>query len=89
MQIKGRIVTALPEASGVNKAGKPWRKREFVLETQESYPKKIAFVVMNDRIDQMNIQAGSLYTVDVDAESREFNGKWYTTLTGWKATPGI
>lgn len=89
MQIKGKIVTVMPETGGVNKAGKSWRKREYVLETQESYPKKIAFVVMNDRIDQMNIQAGALYTVDVDAESREFNGKWYTTLTGWKATPGI
>ncbi|MDE6267321.1 MAG: DUF3127 domain-containing protein [Muribaculaceae bacterium] len=89
MQIKGKIVTALPEARGVSKAGKPWRKREYVLETQESYPKKIAFEVMNDRIDQMNIQVGLLYTVEVNAESREYNGKWYTTLTGWKVTPGI
>ncbi len=89
MQIKGRIIAALPEEGGVTKAGKTWRKREYVLETQDRYPKKIAFAVMNDRIDQMPIQPGVLYTVDVEAESREFNGKWYTTLTGWKVTQGV
>lgn len=85
MQIKGKIIAALSEVSGTTKAGKPWRKREYVLETQEQYPKKIAFVVMNDRIDQLNIQAGVTYAVDVDAESREYQGKWYTTLTAWQA----
>lgn len=85
MQIKGIIVAAMPEASGTSKAGKPWRKREYVLETQERYPKKIAFAVMNDRIDQLNIQPGVGYAVDVEAESREFQGKWYTTLTAWQA----
>lgn len=89
MQIKGKIIAAHPEQSGTSKSGKPWRRREFVLETQEQYPKKIAFVVMNERIDQFNLQAGAGYTVEVDAESREFNGKWYTTLTAWKSTPGI
>ena len=89
MQIKGKIIAALPETSGINKAGKPWNKREYVLETQEHYPKKIAFMVMNERVNQFNLQAGAAYTIDVDVESREFNGKWYTTLTAWKATPGL
>ena len=86
MQIKGKIIAALPEASGTSKAGNTWRKREYVLETEEQYPKKIAFAVMNDRIDKLNIQPGVGYTVDVEAESREYQGKWYTTLTAWQAT---
>jgi hypothetical protein len=27
---------------------------------------------------------GSMLNVYFDAESREFNGKWYTNLTAWK-----
>ncbi|MFG6385463.1 MAG: DUF3127 domain-containing protein [Muribaculaceae bacterium] len=87
MQIKGKIIVALPEVSGTSQAGKAWRKREYVLETQEHYPKKIAFTVMNERVYEFNLQVGATYTVDVDAESREYNGKWYTTLTAWKTTP--
>ena len=44
MEIKGKIILALPEISGTSKAsGNPWKKREYVLETQETYPKKVHF----------------------------------------------
>ncbi|MDE6320932.1 MAG: DUF3127 domain-containing protein, partial [Muribaculaceae bacterium] len=39
MEITGRIIRALPEISGTSKAGNNWHKREYVLETQEQYPK--------------------------------------------------
>ena len=35
MEISGKIIAALPEEGGVAKAsGKPWRKRNYCLETQ-------------------------------------------------------
>ena len=43
MEIEGKIILALPEQSGVSKAGNNWKKREYVLETMETYPKKSAF----------------------------------------------
>ena len=32
MEIKGTIIHAMPEVSGVSKAGNSWKKKEYVLE---------------------------------------------------------
>ena len=52
MEIKGKIIVALPEMSGVSKSGNNWKKREYVLETQETYPRKVHFDFFGDRADQ-------------------------------------
>ena len=43
MDAEGKIIVKLPLQSGVSKAGNQWSKQEYVLETQEAYPKKIHF----------------------------------------------
>lgn len=86
IKIKGRIITALPETSGVSKAGNAWRKREYVLETEGQYPKKVAFSVMGDKIDSLNLSVGQVAEVGVDIESREYNGRWYTSVSTYSAT---
>ena len=85
MEITGKIILALPEQSGTSKAGNAWKKREYVLETQETYPKKVMFNFFGDRVDQYPLQVGELVTVSFDLESREFNGRWYTDVRAWKA----
>jgi hypothetical protein len=85
MEITGKIILALPEASGVSKAGNSWKKREYVLETQETYPKKVMFNFFGDRVDQYPLAVGDDVTVSFDLESREFNGRWYTDVRAWKA----
>ncbi len=84
MPITGKIIACGTETNGVSKAGKPWRRKDFVLETAGPYAKKVAFAVMNDRIDQSNIQMGNYVEIEADADSREYQGKWYTTLTAWR-----
>lgn len=81
----GRIVAALPETSGTSAKGNAWRKREYVLETQEQYPKKICFSVMNDRIDALNLAVGDTATIDFSIESREYQGRWYTSVNLFNA----
>lgn len=85
MEITGKIIVALPEASGTSRAGNPWKKREYVLETQETYPKKVFFNFFGDRCDQYPLNVGDEVTVSFDLESREFNGRWYTDVRAWKA----
>lgn len=88
MEISGTIVQLLPEMGGTNKSGNPWRKREYVLETADQYPKKILFQVWGEKIDQYNLQQGDQATVSIDLESREYNGKWYTVVKAWKVQKG-
>lgn len=83
--VTGRIIQVLPPQGGTSKAGNPWRKQEYVLETTDNYPKKICFNFFNDRIDQNPIQLGDMINLQFDLESREYNGRWYTDVRGWRA----
>lgn len=53
------------------------------METQEQYPKKLAFDVTNDKIDQLNIQFGEILTVQFDINAREYNGRWFNSVNAW------
>ncbi len=83
MEIKGKIIQILPEQSGTGKNGQ-WRKCEYILETEGQYPKKVCFNLWGEKIDQNPVREGDLVTVFFDIESREFNGRWYTDVRGWK-----
>ncbi len=85
MEIEGKIILDLPEEGGTSKAGNLWRKKSWVLETFGQYPRKVKFDLFGDRIDQVRLEAGKSYKVSVDAESREFNGRWYTDLRAYAA----
>ena len=83
MDIQGKIIVVLPERSGVSQRGNQWRSISYVLETQEQYPKKLAFDVTNDKIDQLNIQLGEILTVQFDINAREYNGRWFNSVNAW------
>ncbi len=91
MEIKGRIVQILEPMGGISKStGKEWKKQEYILETNDSqYPRKICFNLWGDTIDRANLQMNEEVTVQVDIESREFNGRWYTDVKGWRVDRGI
>lgn len=83
MELKGKIIVVLPERSGTSQRGNQWRSISYVLETQEQYPKKLAFDVTNDKIDQLNIQFGEILTVQFDINAREYNGRWFNSVNAW------
>ena len=64
---------------------KAWKKREYVLETQDSFPRKIHFDFFGERADQYPLNLGDDIVLSFDIESREYNGRWYTSIRGWKA----
>ncbi len=83
MEIKGKIVHVLDEVSGNGRNGQ-WRKREYILETEGNYPKKVCLTVWGDKIDQFGIQAGDEVIAGIEIESREYNNRWYTDVKAWK-----
>ena len=84
MEIKGKIIHVLPLQEGVSKAGNPWKKQEYVLETFDQYPKKVCFEFFGDKVDQNHAQIGDEVVLSFDLESREYNGRWFTSVRGWK-----
>ena len=81
----------MPEQGGVSKtSGKEWKLQAYVLETQEQFPKKVHFEVFGeDRIKANPCQLDDIVTVSFDIESREFNGRWYTSIRAWKIQQGV
>ena len=85
MEIEGKIIVKLDPMSGKSKAGNDWQKQEYVLETHEAYPKKVHFDFFGEKASQYPLEVGQEVRLSFDIESREYNGRWYTSIRGWKA----
>lgn len=86
LTISGRIALILPLQQGTSKAGKPWQKQSYVLETGGQYPKKVCFSLFGDNVNKFPLQVGQEVTVSIGIESREFNARWYTEVNAWNVT---
>lgn len=86
MELTGKAIAALPVKSGVSqRTGEQWQSREYVIETQEQYPKRICFEVFGtDKLKEFNIRNNDLIKVHFDITAREYNGKWYNSVRAWK-----
>jgi len=84
LEIEGKLIIILPEQTGEGKNGK-WVKQDFVLEIEDKFPKKVCFSSWGDKADELKkLKIGEKLKVSFNAESREFNQKWYTDLRIWK-----
>ncbi len=89
MEVVGKIIQVLPVQEGVGRTGNPWKVQPYVLETLDQYPRKVHFEVFGeDRIKQNPCEIDQLVTVSFDIESREFNGRWYTSIRAWRIQQG-
>jgi len=89
MEVVGKIIQVLPAQEGVGRNGNPWKLQGYVLETFDQYPRKVHFEVFGeDRIKQNPCDIDQVVTVSFDIESREFNGRWYTSIRAWKIQQG-
>jgi len=86
--IKGRLVQILPIEVGVSKAGKEWKKRNFIIDTGEKYNPLICFQLFGDKTDIIEAYTiGQEIEVSYNLSSKEFGGKWYSSIDAWKITP--
>lgn len=89
MEVVGKIIQVLPLQEGVGRNGNPWKLQAYVLETLDQYPRKVHFEVFGeDRVKNNPAAMDQLVTVSFDIESREFNGRWYTSIRAWKIAQG-
>ena len=86
MEITGKIIAVLPPKQGVSQStGNAWMCQDYVLETQEMYPKKVCFNVFGaEKIQEMNIQLGEMLTVSLEINANEYQGRWFNQVRGWK-----
>lgn len=83
MEIIGKLIKKLPPVTGESKNG-TWKKQSFIIETISDFPKKICFVIWQDKADLNSVTETDLVRVYFDIESREYSNNWYTDLKCWK-----
>jgi hypothetical protein len=80
LELSGRVLQVLSEQTGTGKNGQ-WSKQDFVIETEEQYPRKVCFSAWGEKISMIkSLKKDTVVKVSFNVESREFNGKWYTDL---------
>jgi uncharacterized membrane protein len=85
MEITGKVVQILPIEQGVSKAtGAPWQKATVIVEYQDgTYLRKVALSNMKKATELSQLKLNGDYTFSVTPESRESNGRWFTSLNTW------
>ena len=90
MEIKGTIKKKLKLQSGTSKAGNEWQKLDVIITQSDEYSKEVCITAFGDKAIESvkRINEGDSVEVSVNVESREYNGKYYTNITGWKWANG-
>lgn len=88
LKTKIRIDNILDVEEGVSGTGTAWKKVSFIGEqTEGQYPKDIGFEVFGaeavDKFLKYN-KVGDEVEVSFNLQSREYNGRLYTTANAWK-----
>jgi hypothetical protein len=64
---------------------KSFKKKEFVITTNEQYPQNIKFELIKDKCSLIdNYFIGDEITVHFNIRGNEYNGKYFVNLQGWK-----
>ena len=87
MEVTGVIKQILNVEQGTSKAGKEWKKLNFILESKDGeYTNTICFDVFGeekvDNFVKFN-NVGDNVTVSFNVSSREYNERWYTQTSAW------
>lgn len=80
MQIKANIKQKLKVETYSTTSGEK-KKQTIIVETTDQYPKKIAVQIDPSKV---NIENLTYVNISINIESKEYNGKWYTNIYGWK-----
>lgn len=88
MDITGRLIRILPVAEGQSARG-AWKRGGFVIETEDTYPRQVAFTLFGeDRLAMLNgLQLQTPVSVTFSPESREYQERWYTDLRCIRVMP--
>ena len=88
MEFEGTVFRIMPPTSGQSARG-AWQRQEviFDMKSQSQFPRKICVTFFNKPEEVARLVVGTEYTVSIDVESREYNGKWYTDVRAWRVQP--
>lgn len=84
MELEGIVFKILPAASGTSARG-DWQRQDVIFDVADGqYTRKVVVTFFNKPQEIENLREGMECTVSINIESREYNGRWYTNVNGWR-----
>ncbi len=66
-----------------------FKKREFVVTTQEQYPQDVKFEAIKEKVDLLDAyKPGDEVNVHFNIRGNEYQGKYYVNLQAWRLERG-
>ena len=84
-EIRGIVSEVQPVMVGTTKSGTEYRRQIVVIDYGSiDWPRKLALEIRNEKIAEFNLHKGNKGVFTYSVESRQYQGKWYTTATCYK-----
>ena len=90
MEFEGKVLQIFPARSGDSRmTGNRWTSQDVLFEMmpQSQYPRKILVSFFNKEEEVKRLAEGAVYTVSIDVNAREYNGRWYNDIRAWRVQP--
>jgi|TARA_R110001583_G_scaffold64962_3_gene187907 hypothetical protein len=90
MQVTGTLIKKLELETGTSKAGKEWQKQSIVIDTGEEFNNIVCVSAFGDKVkDIERLDIDMTINVMCNVYSREYKGKYYHNIEGWKFAQGV
>ena len=84
MELEVVVYKILEPVRGTSAKGE-WVRHEVIFDQPNDMNRKVCITFWGDRAQEvLSFREGEAISLSVNIESREFNGKWYTSLQAWR-----
>ena len=85
MKLREKVNKVMSTTTYTDKNGDVHYNRDLILITEEAYPKEIAVTFKDGNCKLLDaLNPGDIVEVTLDIQSREYNGRYFTSLNAWK-----
>jgi len=85
MEIKGNVYQISEVQKGTSKAGKEWTRQNIVIDTGDEYNPHLSISFLGEKCSLLdNLKINDEVKVHINLSSKEWSGKWFTNVNGWK-----
>lgn len=85
MEIIGKVFQISEVQKGTSKAGKEWTRQNLVIDTGDEYNPHLSISFLGEKCSLLdNLKINDEVNVHINLSSKEWSGKWFTNVNGWK-----
>lgn len=85
METIGKVHQIAQIQKGISKNGKEWKRQNLVIDTGDEYNPHLSISFLGDKCSLLDtLKINDEVKVHINLSSKEWNGKWFTNVNGWK-----